>query len=93
MLVESQPVCTKSNQVSLFYPTKVYPQVNPPIQNLSNHVQNCPSMTDECQYTFATNYFMNQWAGARLPPRGQIIVQAAPASELILYIGPHLTPG
>ena len=27
MLVESQPVCTKSNQVSLFYPTKVYPQV------------------------------------------------------------------
>jgi hypothetical protein len=40
----------------------------------------------------ATNYFMYQWAGARLPPGGQIIVQAAPASELILYIGPHLTP-
>ena len=39
-----------------------------------------------------TNYFMYQWAGARLPPGGQIRVQAAPASELILYIGPHLTP-
>jgi len=40
----------------------------------------------------ATNYFMYQWAGACLPPGGQIRVQAAPASELILYIGPHLTP-
>jgi hypothetical protein len=50
-------------------------------------------MTDECQYTFATNYFMYQWEGACLPPRGwQIRVQVAPASELILYIGPHLTP-
>ena len=58
----------------------------------SKHIQNCPSMTDECQYTFATNYFMYQWAGACLPPEGKIRVQAAPASELILYIGPHLTP-
>ena len=40
----------------------------------------------------ATNYFMYQWAGACLPPGGRIRVQAAPASELILYIGPHLTP-
>ena len=58
----------------------------------SNHIQNCPSLTAECQYTFATNYFMYQWAGACLPPGGQIRVQAAPASELILYIGPYLKP-
>ena len=62
------------------------------IKKLSKHIQNCPSMTGECQYTFATNYFMYQWAGACLPPGGQIRVQASPASELILYIGPHLTP-
>ena len=42
--------------------------------------------------TNATNYFMYQWAAARLPPGGQIRVQVAHASELILYIGPHLTP-
>jgi len=36
----------------------------------SKHIPNCPSMTDECQYTFATNYFMYQWAGACLPPGG-----------------------
>ena len=62
------------------------------VKKPSKHVQNCPSMTDECQYTFATNYFMYQWAAARLPPGGQIRVQVAHASELILYIGPHLTP-
>ena len=43
-------------------------------------------------YTNATNYFVYQWVWARLPPGGQIRVQAAPASELILYIGLHLTP-
>ena len=63
-----------------------------PVKKPSKHVQNCPSMTDECQYTFATNYFMYQWAGACLPPGGQIIVPAAPASELILCIELHLTP-
>ena len=63
------------------------------VKKPSKHVQNCPSMTDECQYTFATNYFMYQWAWACLPPGGgEIRVQAVPASELILYIGPHLTP-
>ncbi len=40
----------------------------------------------------AINYFMYQWAGAGLPPGGQIRVQTIPAAELILYIGPHLTP-
>jgi len=44
------------------------------VKKPSKHIQNCPSMTDECQYTFATNYFMYQWAGARLPPGGQIRV-------------------
>ena len=30
----------------------------------SKHIQNCPSMTDECQYTFGTNYFMYWWAAS-----------------------------
>ena len=39
-----------------------------------------------------TNYFMYDGRGPVCPLGGQIRVQAAPASELILYIGPHLTP-
>ena len=37
------------------------------VKKTSKHVQNFPSMTEECQYTFATNYFMYQWAGP-VPP-------------------------
>ena len=38
------------------------------VKKPSKHIQNCPSMTDECQYTFATNYFMYQWAGQCAAP-------------------------
>ena len=42
---------------------------------------------------YASNYFMYQWAAPDTPYPLTPHVQAAPASELILYTGPHLLPG
>jgi len=49
-------------------------------------VSDCEELVVPPEEASRQNYFMYQWAGACLPPGGQIRVQATPASELILYI-------